>query len=207
MSIFFTLFSGALSSVFYGLVITAFVMATLYFLLSVASKGAVKSIPFYISFILLFFFLWANMSVMVGAFQVKSETETMKIWLQQQLTEFSGLVDGEDSQIIGDALDEHFPILGHYLNLFDFSGHDFEEIPVVMTDAINKTMTGQIWKNILWSLGFILAASLISLYFDKGENYGTNRPVRTAYQRNYNKTLNRPRHGKPHFNRSRRNRL
>ena len=67
MGIFFSLFSEAFNCVGYGLLIAAFLVATLYFLLSTASKGIVRSFPFWISMGRLFFASWINMSVMVGA--------------------------------------------------------------------------------------------------------------------------------------------
>lgn len=210
MNIFFSLFSGALSCVFYGLIITLFIVASLYFLLSTASKGIVRSIAFWISMGVLSLLLLVNMSVMVGAFKVKSTTGAMELWLNQRLHEVSGIADIESSQEIGEMLDENFPMLNHYLNLFDFSGTSFRELPTVMADCIRSEMNSQIWSNVLWSLGFIIAAVLISLYFDKGEQYsttggrrGSGRSIRNT---NTNK-LNRPRDGKPHFNRNRRHRL
>lgn len=46
MGIFFSILSEGITCLFYGIVITAFIMATLYFILSTLSKGTVRSIPF-----------------------------------------------------------------------------------------------------------------------------------------------------------------
>lgn len=213
MTTFFSLFSGAVSCVFYGFLITAFIIATLYFLLSTASKGIVRSIAFWLSMAALSILLLVNMSVMVGAFRVKSATSAMEVWLNQQLHNASGYADIESSQQIGDSLDENFPILEHYLNLFDFSGIPFKELPTVMADSIRSEMNSQIWSNVLWSLGFIIAAVLISLYFDKGEQYsgaGGRRSGGRNIRNSTTKHLNRPNdvtRSKPHFNRNRRHRL
>ena len=207
MGIFFSLFSGALSCIFYGFVITAFVIATLYFLLSMASNGIVRSPAFFISFFILAILLWVNMSVMVGAFQVKSATNAMELRLNQIVEGYYGYVDIQESQEIGDMLDEEFPILNHYLNLFNWSGNSYEDLPELVASGINRQMNQQIWSNILWSLGFIVAAVLISLYFDRGETQVPYRRGRPAYATNNRTIINRPRHGKPHLNRNRRNRL
>lgn len=208
MGVFFSLFSGAFGCVFYGLIIALFIIVSLYFVLSLLSKGIVRTIPFWISMGVLFVLLFINMSVMVGAFKVKSATGAMEIWLNQQLHTVSGIADIDTSQKVGEMLDDQFPILSHYIDLFDFSGHTFQELPTVMADTIRSEMNSQILKNVLWSLGFIIAATLVSMYFDKGENYNGRSPRTRHRLRNSNiNSLNKPRNGKPHFNRNRRHRL
>ena len=55
--IFFQLFTTAFMSIFYGVVITAAVMAILYFLLRQFNSGIVESVPFYITGAVLFLLL------------------------------------------------------------------------------------------------------------------------------------------------------
>ena len=209
MGIFFTLFSEAYSCLGYGLLIAAFIVATIYFLLSLASKGIVRSIPFWISLVVLFFAAWINMSVMVGAIKVSSATTAMEMWLNQYLYNMEGIADVKSSQEIGEMLNEEFPILGSYVNLFDFSGYSLKELPFAIAEAVREEMSSQIWSNILWTLGFIVAAVIISLYFDKGEpEYaGRRRGIPPSRNRNNHNYINNKRNGKPHLNRNRRHRL
>ena len=169
MGIFFSLFSEAFNCIGYGLLISAFIVATLYFLLSTASKGIVRSIPFWISMVVLFFAASINRSVMVGAIKVNSATTAMEMWLNQYLYNLEGIADIKSSQEIGDLLNEQFPILASYVNLFDFSGYSLRDLPMAIAEAVREEMQGQIWSNILWTLAFIVAAVIISLYFDRGE--------------------------------------
>ena len=154
---------------FYGFIITAFIMATLYFVLKSMSQGTVRSIPFWITGPVLTILLLINMSVMMGAFKVKGQTETMEIWLNQRLDDTDETVGVQESQWIGDQLTDEFPLLGCYLNLFDLSGHTTNELPQVFREVINEKMNDVIESRILWSVGFIITAMLIALYFDKGE--------------------------------------
>lgn len=188
MNTFFYLISEGLSYFFYGLLITAFIMATLYFLLKTMSRGTVRSIPFFITGPFLAILLIINMTVIVGAFTLKAETESIRLWLTQQLDGVYGTADVQSSQQIGDLLNEEFPLSECFLNLFDFSGHPIDELPQVFYEVINEEMTSVIWSKLLWSLGFIVAAVLIALYFDKGEGNGLEKKSKrpqTVSRKNY----------------------
>lgn len=192
MGIFFSILSEGITCLFYGIIITAFIMATLYFILSTLSKGAVCSIPFFVTGPILALLLMVNMTLLVGAFTVKSETESMRLWLTQRLDGIHGTADLQSSQQVGDMLNEQFPLSGCFLNLFDMSGHPIEELPQVFYEVINEEMNNMIWSRLLWSLGFIIAAMLVALYFDKGESNSTNgkskrgtKGVRTNPRKNF----------------------
>lgn len=170
MGIFFSLFFESITCLFYGIVIAVFIMATLYFILKTLSRGIVRSIPFFLTGVILSIFLVVNMSVVVGAISIKQQTGSMKLWLTQQLENVEGIADVQSSQAVGDILNEEFPLLGCFLNLFDMSGYPMNELPQVFYDVINKEMNGIICSKLLWSLAIIIAAVLIALYFEKGGN-------------------------------------
>ena len=182
MGIFFSILSEGITCLFYGAVITAFIMATLYFILSCLSKGTVRSIPFFITGPILALLLMVNMTLLIGAFTVKSETKSMRLWLTQRLDGIHGTADLQSSQQVGDMLNEQFPLSGCFFNLFDMSGHPIEELPQVFYEVINDEMNSMIWSRLFWSLGFIVAAMLVALYFDKGEvnrnSVNNKRPVK-----------------------------
>lgn len=192
MGIFFSILNEGITCLFYGIVITAFIMATLYFILSSLSKGTVRSIPFFITGPILALLLIVNMTLLVGAFTVKNETESMRLWLTQRLDGIHGTADLQSSQQVGDMLNEQFPLSGCFLNLFDMSGHPIEELPQVFYEVINKEMNSMIWSRLLWSFGFIVAAMLVALYFDKGEgnrNKGKNKRVTKGVRTNTRKNF------------------
>lgn len=192
MGIFFSILNEGITCLFYGIVITAFIMATLYFILSSLSKGTVCSIPFFITGPILALLLIVNITLLVGAFTVKNETESMRLWLTQRLDGIHGTADLQSSQQVGDMLNEQFPLSGCFLNLFDMSGHPIEELPQVFYEVINKEMNSMIWSRLLWSFGFIVAAMLVALYFDKGEgnrNKGKNKRVTKGVRTNTRKNF------------------
>ena len=128
MGIFFSLFFESITCLFYGIVIAVFIMATLYFILKTLSRGIVRSIPFFLTGVILSIFLVVNMSVVVGAISIKQQTGSMKLWLTQQLENVEGIADVQSSQAVGDILNEEFPLLGCFLNLFDMSGDSMYSI-------------------------------------------------------------------------------
>lgn len=192
MAIFFSIIGEGIICFFYGVIITAFIMATLYFILSSLSQGTVRSVAFYLTGPILALLLVVNMTLLVGAVTVKGETESMRLWLEQRLDGVHGIADIQSSQQVGDMLNEQFPLSGCFLNLFNMSGHQMDELPQVFYEVINDEMNKMIWGRSLWSLGFIVAAMLVALYFDRGDvnrNRGKNRKsakvVRTNYRKNY----------------------
>lgn len=188
MAIFFSILYKGITCLFYGFIITGFIMATLYFLLSTLSRGAVRSIPFFLTGPILALLLVVNMTVLTGAFTVKSETESMRLWLTQQLDGAEGIANLQISQEVGEMLNRQFPLSECFLNLFDMSGHTVSELPQVFYEVINSEMNRTVWNKILWSLGFIIAAVLVALYFDRGMGNGNKkRPnkQRTITHRNF----------------------
>lgn len=188
MDIFISLLSGGISSLLYGLICTGFIMTTIYFLLKNLSKGSIHSIPFFIAGIVLFVALTVNLTTIIGAFMLKGQTTAMQIWLTQQLNGMEQVAGIQDSQYIGEELIENFPLLGCFFNLFDLSGHSYSELPQAFYDLLNDELNGIIWSKTFWSLGFIIAAVLVALYFEKGNPAQKRRNKRQTYvsSPNYN---------------------
>lgn len=162
-------------------------MAALYFVLKNLSRGAVRSVPFFVTGPILALLLCANMTVLVGAIRLKGETDSMQLWLMQKLDGMHGVANLQSSQQVGDMVNEEFPLLGCFFNLFDMSGHPISDLPEVFSEMVNSELNGIIWGRLLWSLGIIVAATLIALFFDKGEGYGGKKTpkAQTASIKNF----------------------
>lgn len=175
MGVFFSLLSESFSCFFYGAVLTAFIMATLFFLLKSLCNGVYRSVSFYITGVILAILLAVNTTVIMGAFSVKNQTEPMHLWLKQQLNGMDGFADIENSQMIGEMLNGRFPMLGCFFNLFDVSGYAISELPDVFFEMINSELNTIIINKILWCVGFIVAAVLVALYFAKDKKSDVRR--------------------------------
>ena len=169
MATFFSLLSTGISCIFYGIIATAVIMSILYFILKSLSKGIVKSIPFYITGVILAFLLTCNFSIALGAYQVKESTESMEVSLRQFAEQVSGVVNANESQAIFDMLIDDYPMLGNYLQLADFSGNHVADLAFAMPQEVRSEMNDVIWSNLLWALGYIVVACIVVMIFDKGQ--------------------------------------
>ena len=168
MATFFSLLSTGISCIFYGIITTAVIMAILYFILKSLSRGIVKSIPFYITGVILAFLLTCNLSIAIGAYQVKESTESMELSLRQFAEQVSGVVNANESQAIFDMLIDDYPMLGNYLQLADFSGNHVADLAFAMPQEVRSEMNDVIWSNLLWALGYIVVACIVVMIFDRG---------------------------------------
>lgn len=165
--IFFSLLTTAFSCIIYGIIVTAVIMTILYFLLKGLSKGIVQTIPFYITGVVLAFLLSIQLSLMIGAIETKDAADAAEIYLTQFLEGKSGVVGAQDSQRIFDIIEEEFPIIGTYINLVDFTGHDISVLAETMHATIIDYLNSYIWHRVWWILGIIVVACLIVMLFDK----------------------------------------
>jgi hypothetical protein len=169
MVTFFSLLGTGISCIFYGIIATAVIMSILYFILKSLSKGIVKSIPFYITGVILAFLLTCNFSITIGAFQVKASAEAMEMSLRQLTERMSGVVNANESQAIFDVLTDEYPMLGNYLQIADFSGNHVDDLALAIPNEVRNEMNDIIWSNLLWTLGYIVMACIVVMIFDKGQ--------------------------------------
>ena len=164
---FFSLISTAFSSVFYGIIVTAVIMAILYAVLKSFGKGIVQSVPFYITGIVLAILLIIQTSLMIGAIQAKDSVDSAEIYLNQLLENKYGTVSAQDSQNVMDAITDNFPIIGNFIDIADFSGHDISDLPEVMHESMINFLSSYIWHRVWWILGIIVVACVIAVCFEK----------------------------------------
>lgn len=177
---FISLLTTGISCIFYGIVATAAIMAIIYAVLRAISKGIVQSIPFYITGVILSVLLVIQLSLMIGAIEAKSLSESARIYLEQMFENKVGTIGKQDSQAILDAVNENFSIIGSYIGYADFSGNDISEVAESMTQTMNSYLSSYIWHRVWWIIGFILVACIIAVCFEKKEYVPTN-----SYDDNY----------------------
>ena len=175
---FFSLISTAISSIFYGLVVTAVIMALLYVVLKAISRNIVRTPVFYITGIVLAILLLIQTSLMIGAFQAKDAADSAEIYVSQLLENSFGTVGAQDSQRVLDAITEEFPIIGTDLGLADFSGHDVSDLAESMHETMISYLNSYIWHRIWWILGFIFVACLVVVLFENSKQNNRNHTRR-----------------------------
>lgn len=165
--IFFSLISTAFSSIFYGVVVTAVIMAILYVLLKSISHNMVNTPVFYVTGAILSALLIIQSTLMIGALQAKGSVDSAEIYLSQMLENVNGTVGAQDSQEILDAVTERFPVIGSYINIANFAGQDVAMLASSMSEAMKEYLSSYIWHRVWWIVGLVVVACLIVMLFDK----------------------------------------
>jgi hypothetical protein len=185
--IFFSLLETAFTSILNGIVVTAAIMATLYFILKSFSHNMVRTPIFYITGIIVSLLLIVQISLMIGAIQAKGAADSAEIYLTQLLENKSGIVGANDSQHILDAVTEEFPIIGVYIGIANFSGHNVSDLAGSMHETMISFLNTYIWHRVLWVLCIIILACLIIMMYDK-RNPANKKPKQKttmASRKNY----------------------
>lgn len=141
-------------------------MAILYAVLKTLSKGIVQTPVFYITGVILAILLVVQFSMMIGAMQAKDAADSAKIALSQLVEERYGTVSAQDSQQIMDEVTERFPVIGSFLNIANFSGHDISELPETMHETMTNYLSSYIWHRVWWILGIIVVACVVVILFE-----------------------------------------
>ena len=93
-----SLFNTALTSIIYGIIVTATIMAMLYFILKSISRNMVHTPVFYITGIIVSMLLIVQFSLMIGAIQAKDAADTAEIYLTQKFENKSGSILDPDAR-------------------------------------------------------------------------------------------------------------
>ncbi len=177
--VFFSLITTAFSSIFYGIIVTAVIMAILYVVLKSLSKGIVQTPVFFITGVVLSILLIIQTSLMIGAIQAKDAVDSAEIYLNQLLENNYGTVGAQDSQRVLDAVTNEYPIIGSFFGVADFSGHDASDLAESMHETMIDYLNSYIWHRIWWILGITIVACLLVILFENKANH-----VRTSPKRN-----------------------
>jgi hypothetical protein len=78
-----------------------------------------------------------------------------------------------------DKVTDEFPVIGTYLDITDFSGHDASELAEAMHETMVEYLSSYIWHRVWWILGIIAIACLVVMLFDKRSLTGS-KPARKA---------------------------
>ena len=164
---FFYLISTAFSSIFYGFIVTAVIMAVLYVVLKSISNNIVQSPVFFVTGVVLAILLVIQTSLMIGAVQAKDAADSAEIYLHQLLENSYGMVGAQDSQRVLDAVISEYPIIGTYLGVADFSGNDMSDLASAMHETIIDYLNSYIWHRVWWMLGIIVVSCFVVMLFDR----------------------------------------
>lgn len=140
-------------------------MAILYAILKALSNGIVQTAVFFYTGVILFMLLVVQFSLLMGAIEAKDAADAAEVYLRQVVEDKQGTVSIQESQQAMDAVTSNFPIIGSFLKIVDFSGHDVSDLPEVMHETMTEFFSSYIWHRVWWILGFIAVACVIVIMF------------------------------------------
>lgn len=185
MYAFLNLLVTSVDSLMFGFVITVVLMAITYGVLKMLSRDIVRSVPFYVTSVFLFFLLLYHTTVLVGATKMKGTLDGVSIYLSQITQHDNHTIDAAESQVLMDKIVAEYPALGSFVNIADFSGHSLQEVSQVYVDNFNSVLNGVIFKKILWIVVCLAIAVFIAMLSEKRKMRDTSatRHVRTERRR------------------------
>lgn len=97
------------------------------------------------------------------------EFEELATYAVQQVcnsgvVDLNDIVDQQETQMVMDEIVKDHPILKHYCDYADFSGHSLRELPSAMTSVLKTYLKKYIVRRLLWSLAFVVVAAILVNY-------------------------------------------
>ena len=157
----------SIGSLFWGIVIALICIGLFLLLIKGWYKDAYFKPVSYIIAGALCLVLIYNCTIICGAIAMKSDIELFEGLVSRAITssfpDFDITVDERTSnEILQKVLEEH-PILYYYVGSCNFEGWRLSELPHVMGDTLKSYLNNVILKNILWSLGFVVAGAILAI--------------------------------------------
>lgn len=159
----YNLFQTGASCILYGLLVTATLMAIMYFFLKEYNKNIVRTIPFFITGVVLAVLLTIQSSLLIGAVKAKGMIDSAEIYITQLTENEYGTISTNESQWVLDKVGEEFPIIRTYCGICDFGGNDYSQLPERMAETMRSYLSSFIWHRVWWMLGMIVVALFVVL--------------------------------------------
>ena len=163
MGALFNIISHSIGSLFLGIVITVVGTGLMFFIIKSWYKNRAFTPLSIIVGGILFLLLAYHAIIICGAVTIKSYGGQVESLVNHYIanaspdTEFTQ----QDSQQIIEQLGRDLPLVGHYANMADFSGHTPDTLAKAMNDTMQSYMNEYILKHLLWSLFFVLLGAFI----------------------------------------------
>ncbi len=171
----FNILTNSVGSLFLGLLITFLGMALMFYIIKSWYKNS-EFTP--LSFIIggvLFLILAFHAIIICGAMTIKSYGDDMEALVGGYVENLSDdtVLSQADTQAILDRMRDDLPLVGHYADYANFSGHTPLDIAESMNDEMQHFMNEYIVKHLLWTLFFIIVGAFcIIKTMEKGRGYG-----------------------------------
>ncbi len=165
-----SLLTTAFSTVFYGFIATAVMMAFLYLLLRVINVGTVKGLVFYATGVVLAVLLLIQFSLLIGAVEAIDTVNAAGLMISQMVEQAEETLQMNDTRHLFDAVTDKFPLIGLYIGACDVPGNTVETVAATMVETMCDCLTAYIWRRVLWIVGLSFVACVVVVIFRQKEN-------------------------------------
>lgn len=152
---------------FYGIIVTAVLMALLFIVLKSVGRGIVKTPAFYITGVVLAFLLIIQTTLMIGAIKAKRTADEAQQYLAELVENYQGIVGTEGSRELLEVLKDEYPMLGNFIDITSFYGNSVAELPTAVHSSMTDYLNSYIWHRIWWIFGITIGACAIVCCFKK----------------------------------------
>jgi hypothetical protein len=191
----FDVISVAFSAFVYGLLATMALMAILYFILHEINRNAVRNIPFFLTGIVLFVLLTIQFTLLFGAMEAKGMSGAVEIYISQTIEQgqLNGnyQISGAESQRLLDEIIKRYPLIGAYVNICNFSGTHYSDLPSVVGNTLRDFLSGYMWRRVFWTLGFVVVSMAIALLVPKAGYRDASNRSSSRRERSYTRRSER----------------
>lgn len=171
---YFDLLVTAFDCALYGLLMTVVTMLLLYFILKFVSNTCVKTIPFYLTGIVLAPLLLVQDTLLAASIEALSLVKNVELDVQHIVGTYTQAMDMYQTTDVLQTVGDDFPLIGWFANITNLEVSNAPNLATELSDMLKDFLTKYIWKRIGWYTAFIVVAVLIALLADKrGNGYGT----------------------------------
>ena len=189
------------SSLLWGILIAFACMALFVFIIKGWWKNALFTLWSYLIGAILFLLLIFQCTMIVGSLKIIDTCDEYEVYFRQVVDgvyeEWQEVSKGDSDIIIKKAIAE-YPLLEYYIGGGDFRGFRAKELPAAMADELRSFMWSYIVRRLLWCLGFVIVAGILSIKTLNNYNQKIERSY-TSSQRHAVRTSAR----RPHISRHR----
>lgn len=159
----FDLLQFSLSSLFYGVLITAVCLVLFFVLIRGWYKSATMTPVSYLVGFVLFLLLSFQCTLIMGAIKIIHISDFYAGEIQQLMQQFfqgnQEVTVQQSTQIVENLVDT-YPVLGHFFQSGEFSGYTAAELPEAMRTEICSFLRWFIVRRLLWCLAFVVVGAV-----------------------------------------------
>ena len=187
MSAFFNILLHSIGSLFLGVLITLSGMALMLFIIKSWHKNKQFTTLSFLIAGVLFLILSYHSVIICGAVTIKGCGNEVEKLINSYVSLLPGdiVFSQEDSQAILENLKTDLPLVGHYANWADFTGHTPADIAHSMNEKMQSFMNEYIVKHSLWILAFVLLGAFLIIKTMDGSKAKRKQSLRYTRRKNY----------------------